>query len=450
MPENDISNWDQLCQAAEKSQQRHKVPGIVVGVLHNGEVSTAAYGVTNLEHPLEVTDQTLFQIGSITKTFAGTLAMKLVEAGKLDLDAPVRTYLPDFKVLDPEASEKVSLRHLMTHTSGWVGDLFIDTGTGDDAPAKYMAEMAELEQMAPLGQIWSYNNSGFYLLGYVIEQVTGKSFPAALQEMILEPLELSNTFFDPADVLTHRFAAGHVGGQVARPWALPRAAYPAGGITCSVHDLLAYARFHMGDGRRENGDRLLEQDSLAQMQSPVVTVWQEEKWGLTWSVDDTHGTRLVSHSGGTNGQGAQLLMAPEDQFALAIFTNSDNGEIVVDEVTHHALKTYLGIKPAAPEPQEVAEEELAPLVGTYTRPFADIHVGLLGGRLIAQLIYKRGFPAKDSPPSPSPPPFTLCLIEEDRLMILDGPMKFGKADIIRNPDGTIGWVRTGRLHRKVE
>ena len=325
MPDNKPSTWDQLCRAAEKSQQDHKVPGVVIGVMHNGEVQTAGFGVTNLDHPLEVTDETLFQIGSITKTFVGTLTMKLVEAGTLDLDAPVRTYLPDFKVADPEASERATLRHLVTHVSGWAGDLFIDTGPGDDAPAKYMAKMADLEQLAPLGQVWSYNNAGFYLLGYIIEKVTGQSFPAALQEMVLEPLGLTNTYFDPADVLTHRFASGHVGGRVARPWALPRAAYPAGGITCSVHDLLAYAQFHMGDGSLESGDRLLKKDSLVQMQTPEVTVWKEEKWGLTWSVDDTYDTRLVSHGGGTNGQGSYLIFAPAHQFALAVFTNSDDG-----------------------------------------------------------------------------------------------------------------------------
>jgi CubicO group peptidase (beta-lactamase class C family) len=253
----------------------------VIGVLQDDQVRTAGFGFTNLDHPLKVTDGTLFQIGSITKTYVGTLTMKLVEAGELDLDTTVRTYLPDFKVADAEASEKATLRHLMTHTSGWVGDLFIDTGSGDDAPAKYMAEMAGLEQLAPLGQFFSYNNAGFSLLGVVIEKVTGKSFPAALQELLLEPLGLESTFFDPADVITHRFASGHVEGRVARPWALPRAIYPAGGITCSVHDLLAYAQFHMGDGRLEGGDRLLKQDSLVQMQTPVVTVWKEEKWGLT-------------------------------------------------------------------------------------------------------------------------------------------------------------------------
>ncbi len=98
MPENETSTWDQLCETADEFRQRHNIPGVVVGVLHNGEIKAAGFGVTNLEHPLEVTDQTLFQIGSITKTFTGTAIMKLVEEGQADLEATVRTYLPKFQV----------------------------------------------------------------------------------------------------------------------------------------------------------------------------------------------------------------------------------------------------------------------------------------------------------------------------------------------------------------
>ncbi len=303
--------------------------------------------------------------------------------------------------------------------------------------------------MAPIGQVWSYNNAGFSLLGNVIEAITEKSFQAALQEMIFEPLGLKNTYFDPGDVITHRFASGHVAGQVARPWPLPRAVYPAGGITCSVHDLLAYAAFHMGDGHLADGEQLLQKDSLVQMQTPIITLWEKEGWGLTWAVDDTYETRLVSHSGGTNGQGTQLIFAPGRDFAIAIFTNSDQGGRLIEDVARQALKAYLAIEIEDPEPLGATEEELAPFVGEYSRPFADIYLGMLGGRLIGKIIYKMGFPDKDFPPPPAPPPATLDLIAEDRLMVLDGPMKSGTAEIIRNPDGSIGWLRFGRIHKRV-
>ena len=449
MFENEPSRWDQLCAFTEESRLQHDVPGVVLGILHSGEIKIAGFGVTNVEHPLEVTGQTLFQVGSISKTFTGTLIMKMVENGEIDLDATVRSYLPDFRVADEEASEKVTIRHLLTHTSGWSGDFFLNTGPGDDAAAKYVSEMAGLEQLAPIGQVWSYNNAGFVLLGHVIEVISGKSYQEALREAILEPLGLRNTFFDPGDVITYRFATGHNNGQVARPWPLPRAVYPAGGITCTAGDLLAYARFHMGNGLLVNGERLLEKESLAQMQTPAATVWKKEQWGLTWAVDDTCDDRLVSHGGGTMGQVSKLLFAPDHDFAVVVFTNSESGSQVTLEVTRRALKDFLVIEITDPEPIGASEKALAAYVGDYSRPFADIHLCLLGGRLIGQAIIKMGFPDKDSPPPPAPPPFTLGLIEEDRLMILDGPMSSSTAEIIRNADGSIGWLRAGRLHKRI-
>jgi CubicO group peptidase (beta-lactamase class C family) len=446
---NTSERWDRLCQFTEEKRLEHKVPGVLVGILQDGAVVTAGFGVTNVDHPLEVTPDTLFQIGSITKTFTGTLIMKLVEEGKMDLDATVRTYLPDFKVANEQVSQQVTIQHLLTHTSGWFGDFFHDTGPGDDAGARYVADMAGLEQLAPIGQVWSYNNAGFYLAGHIIETVTGQPYQQALRKVVLEPLGLEHLYFDPGDVITHRFATGHNGMQVARPWPLPRAAYPAGGITANIADLLAYAKFHMGDGSTPDGARLLRPELLAQMQTPQFTVWKQESWGLTWSLNDTYGTRLVSHGGGTMGQVSQLILVPERQFAVAVFTNAGEGGQVTLAVTRWILDEYLGIKMSDPQPLDVGEAELYPYVGSYSRPSMDIHLGLLGGRLIGQVIYKLGFPAKDSPVPPPPPPFTLSLCEKDRLIVLDGPGKSGTADILRRADGSIGWLRYGRIHKRI-
>ncbi|MFN2116348.1 MAG: serine hydrolase domain-containing protein [Candidatus Promineifilaceae bacterium] len=450
MLEQEQSKWDQICAYTDEIRLQYDVPGAALGILYNGEVKAAGFGITNVDNPLEVTDHTLFQVGSISKTFTGTLIMKLVEEGVIDLDAPVRTYLPEFKVADEEASEKVTVRHLMIHTSDWFGDYFLDTGAGDDAAARYVEAMVDLEQLAPLGEVWSYNNAGFHVLGLIIEMVSGKSFQELLRETVLDPLGLQNTFLDPGDVITYRFATGHSDGKVARPWPLPRAAYPVGGIVCDVYDLLAYARFHMGEGTAPNGQRILRKDSLSAMQTPNVTVWKGEKWGLTWAVDETYESRLVSHSGGTKGQISRLVLVPERDFAVAIFTNSESGGQVTRAVVRKALQLYLGIELNVPEAVEVPEEELAAFAGNYNRPYADIFLGMLGGRLVGRMVEKMGFPDKDIPPQAAPPPFTVGLVEEDRLMVLDGPMKSSLIDVIRKEDGSIGWLRAGRLHKRIE
>src|SRR5437773_10112874 len=116
---------------------RYHVPGIAIGVLHDGDEDIAAYGVTNLEHPLPVDADTLFQIASITKTITATVVMRLVERDALDLDAPVRRYLPEFRLRDEDAAPRATPRHLVTHTGGWLGHSFADSGWVDGALARY-------------------------------------------------------------------------------------------------------------------------------------------------------------------------------------------------------------------------------------------------------------------------------------------------------------------------
>jgi CubicO group peptidase (beta-lactamase class C family) len=447
--END--NWARLGELVAQLMDKTGVPGVCVGILHQGEVATAGFGVTNAEHPLPVTDETLFQIGSITKTFTGTALMRLVEAGQVELDATLRTYLPEFKVSDEAAAARATVRHLLTHMSGWEGDYFHATGAGDDALARYVADMAGLTQLAPPATVWSYNNAAFSVVGRIIEVLTGKTYEAALKELVLEPLGLQHSFFDPGDLITYRFAVGHhaggAGAQVARPWPLPRSAYPAGGITCHVQDLLRYARFHLGDGRAEGETRLLSAEAMAAMHSPQAAVWGKETWGLSWSVDDTAGVRVVSHAGGTNGQSTLLLLVPERAFALAVLTNADRGGMVIHKLSQWVLKQYLELDMPDPTPIEASVEDLAAYGGRYSRPAADIELGILGGRLIGQMILKMHFPTEDSPVPPSPPPASLGLCEKDRLLVLDGGAQGEKMDILRKPDGSIGWLRSGgRIH----
>ncbi len=441
-----LDAWVELTQFAQSRIEATQVPGVAVGVLHQGKVMAVGFGVTNVEHPLPVTDTTLFQIGSITKTFTGTLAMRLVEEGKLDLDAPVRRYVPDFRVVDADASAQVTIRQLLTHMGGWEGDFFLDTGPGDDALAKYVAAMAELPQNVAPGCHWSYNNAGFGLLGYVIARVTGQSFEAALKTMVLEPLGMAHAFIEPSDVMTHRFVVGHgmtpEGPVVQRPWPLARATWPEGGLITHVHDLLRYARFHLGDaGVAQPG--LLSAAGVKQMQTAQVTLVGDECWGLSWGLNRVDGVQTVAHSGGTLGQITQLLLAPERQFAVTVLTNAQQGNLVTRTVTEKALELFLQVQTPRPKVLEIPAAELMQFVGRYANDFTELEIGVLAGRLIGQILPKGGFPTKDTPPGPPPPPMTLGVIAPDRLMVLDGGMVEAKADVIRRDDGSIGWLRAG-------
>jgi len=453
MTEEKSQAWTKLRAFAETALEAVGVPGASLGVLADGEMRTAGFGVNNVDHPLPVSDETFHQIGSITKTFTGTLAMRLVEQGKLDLDATVRTYLPDFKVLDEEASAGATVRHLMTHTAGWAGDVFRDTGEGDDALAEYVARMDDLEQLAPLGTVWSYNNAGFAVLGRIVEVVTDRRFLDVLHEMLIEPLGLASTHVDIDPVITGRFAVGHQvtagGTRVIPSWILPGYVRPMGAIICTVKDILRYAAFHLGDGTSASGERLLTAESLAAMQTPQITVWGKAHWGLTWSIDEEASARRIAHGGGTSGQVSMLTLVPERRFAVAVLSNANRGSELTRDVTERALKDYLSIDVERPKPIESTDQELAQYVGLYERPFSNLEIGMLGGRLIGQITPKQGFPKPDSPLPPPPPPMTMARCEADRLLILDGPAAGGPVDVIRKEDGSIGWLRaSGRIHAR--
>ncbi len=412
------------------------------------------FGVTSVRHPLPVDEKTLFQIGSTTKTFTATAVMRLVEAGRVALDEPVRRYLPDFTMRDPEVTSRLTMRHLLTHVGGWDGDFFPDTGNGDDALARYVKLMADLPQRTPLGTIFSYNNAAFSLAGRVIEVVTGKTYEAALKELVLEPIGLKHSFLFPTEVMTHSFAVGHTTIAdktiVLRPWQLARANVPAGGVTASMIDQLRYARFHLGDGTAEDGTRILSLESIAMMQTPGDAGMLDIKMGLAWMTRDIGGVRRVFHGGGTYGQLTAFTMTPARQFALALDTNSMSGSLLNLEVTKGLVAKFLGND--EPEPAEIpmTPAQTAEYSGRYTRTLGgDIEIKTEGDKLMMQLYPIGGFPTSDTPPGPTPRPFRVGLIAEDRIAMVEPEFKDIQGEFIRNPDGSIAWLRWGgRIHAR--
>jgi CubicO group peptidase (beta-lactamase class C family) len=444
-----------ICELIPDAMKRHRVPGVAVGVLADGRDYSAGFGVTNVRHPLPVDDRTLFQIGSITKTFTATLAMRLVDGRKLDLDVPIRSYLPDFRMRDPEVTQGVTMRHLLVHTGGWQGDYFEDTGAGDDALRRYADAMAELPQLTPLGKVWSYNNSAFSLAGRVIEAIAGKTYEAALQEMVLAPLGLNHTYIFPGDVMTHSFAVGHAGLQeqaiVLRPWPLPRSAWPAGGLISSVKDQLRCARFHLGDGTAEDGTRILSRESLAEMQTPAVPAQLDTRIGLAWWIREPQGVRSIGHGGGTLGQITNLMLIPSRNFAISFLTNSGTGGLVMMDALKDAMPAVMGFR--EPEPTHIAmnAEDLKEYVGRYASVLDEIELSPgAEGVLSAQMIPHGGFPTKDSPPGPKPPPTRVAFVGADHAITLDPPLKDQHLEFLRGDRGAIEWVRAGgRIHRRM-
>ena len=435
-----MSRFEQVVDVAREQMEELSVPGVSLGILFDGEVETAALGVTSLENPLEVTADTLFQIGSITKTFVASAVVRLVEAGKVELDATVRTYLPELRLADEDAASRATVRQLLTHTGGWLGDYFESFGWGDDALERMVAALAEQPQLTPLGEVWSYNNAAFYIAGRVIEVVTGKIFEDALRDLVFDPLGMEDAYFFMDDVITRRFAVGHEKSEdsaaaVARPWAIGRAAHAAGGIVTTTPELLRYARFWA-----EGGD-FLSPESVHEMTRPQIEVGGNiDAVGLAWMLTDLGDVRLIGHGGGTKGQISWLGIVPDRRFALVILTNHNYGGILTDRVAEVAYESYLGARRPELEPVEL---DPAPYLGRYEARMADVELVQAGDGLELHYLPKGGFPTPDAPPMPPPPPATVVFASENELFAVDDVWKGERIRILRDADGRIAWMRAG-------
>ncbi|MBO0843746.1 MAG: beta-lactamase family protein, partial [Nocardioides sp.] len=227
--------------------RKHGVPGAQLGILRVGrdgaddEVVTLATGVLHAGTGQPATTDSVWQIGSISKVWTATVVMQLVDEGKIALDTPVTEIITDVSVGDPG----VTIKHLLTHSSGIDGDNFTDTGRGDDCLEKFVALLGDAAQNHPLGATWSYCNAGYVLLGRIIEVITEQTWDTAMKERLFTPLGLTHTGTLPEDAIVFAHAMGHMkGGEepvVAPVWALPRSVGPAGLITATATDVLAFA-----------------------------------------------------------------------------------------------------------------------------------------------------------------------------------------------------------------
>ena len=433
------------------AMERYHVPGVAIGMLRAGAVELESFGVTSVENPLPVDGDTLFQIASVTKTMTATVIMRLVERGALDLDAPVRRYIPAFRLRDAAAQERATVRHLVTHTGGWLGDCFADFGNGDDALERYVAARAELEQITPLGEIWHYSNSSFTLLGRLIEVVTGKTFEDATRELLFVPLGMTKSCFSANEAITHRVAVGHVivdeKPTVARPWAFPRATTPVGGIVSTANDLMRYARFHLGDGTAPDGARLLSRASVDLMRTPLADADLDRKVGVSWFVRTVGGVRLQYHGGVAIGQQGVLMLAPDRGEAVTVQTNSARGGLLHQDVTTWWQRQRLDLKVPEPVYIELDKTRYTEYADRYLAELSDAELELSDTGLVYRTFSHNKLGVQPKPPDP--PPSRVAFTSDARFTLLDGPLKDTRGEFLRGPDGRVRYMRVGgRVYRR--
>lgn len=377
----------------------HGVPGAQLAVLDGDALVEASAGVLSLRTNCPVTPDALFLPGSIGKLYTATLVMMLVDEGALDLDEPIRTYLPDFRVKDAAALEVVTPRHLLSHTSGFDGDHFTDTGRGDDALALYVEGCAELPQIAAPGLIWSYSNSGYSILGRIVEVLNDKVFEDVLRERIFGPLGLEHSVSFADEAIVHPTAVGHDPDPedpsrlvVSTPWGLHRAFGPMGSaLVASAGDVLRFVQLHLDGGVSPSGERLLAEATVTDMQREQARLVDDvlgEAWGLGWILDRWGEVHVIGHDGNSIGQNAFMRVAPAERFGFCLQTNVGSALLLYRELASWLFGERFGVGPKGDveELPDLSVGEPDRYVGRYEREGLQLDVTTNDSRLFATIV----------------------------------------------------------------
>jgi CubicO group peptidase (beta-lactamase class C family) len=361
------------------------VPGAAFGVARDDEIVTGAAGLLHRGTGYPVTADSWFQVGSITKVFTVTLVMQLVDDGLIDLDTPVVTYLEGFDVGSETANATITVRHLLSHTSGIDGDYFADFGRGLDACARYVASLPEVGMLYEPDALFSYCNSGFSVLGLLLERLRGKDYDTILTERLLTPLGIAGGTLAEQAIL-HRSAVGHVPGADDGPavpesrWALPYASSSVGStLFTDPAGLIAFAHMHLAGGVAPDGTRILSEASVAEMQRPyrsLPAIGQTVAVGASWFVYGWDGETVIGHTGGTRGQFSYLFVHPDSRSIVVALTNGPGAGQVFAEFVVPLLAELAGITP--PEfptpPQDPPPMDTERLRGSYAHYELEIDV----------------------------------------------------------------------------
>lgn len=378
----------------EELVAKHRVPGAVAAVCQDGQLSTAAAGVANLNTGVPMTVDTAYLAGSITKVWATTLFLTFVEEGLLDLDVPIVSYAPDIQFgADVDVARSLTFRHLLNHSSGVdSSDLLVQSRPYPEGVEDYLGPLAGAGKLTEPGVVSSYNNAGWIVAELVLRRLTGKNFVQHLRQRVVDRLGLQRTVFSAREAMLYRTAIGSFPAGDGTHQPTPQFMYPdswavPGTMTITtVEDTIAFLRMHLADGVLPDGDRLLSHQSIRAMQTPTSPnpTGPDSGFGLGWIYNQQDGARVLSHGGGSPGGAAHALISPEDDFAMAAFVNSGAGGPLHDELIHLVLPSRPS--PLAAQTGEIRRDvPLEPFIGKFSRVTMRTQVTRDSGQLVVQL-----------------------------------------------------------------
>lgn len=352
---------------------RHDVVGAALAVLTDGQLYEFASGRGDVRLAAPMTTESLCLVGSTTKVLTATLVMQLVDEGVVALDDPVRRFLPEARIAD-----SITVEQLLSHTSGMDLGPYSDYGRGDDAVARYVAELDPGAEISRPGERWGYSNAGYVVAGRLIEVLRGTNWDEAMRQCLLGPAGLAQSATLPEHALLHPLSLPHLNGAgspaVCATWGIAgRAMGPTGStLAMSAGDLVRFARLHLAGGIGSEGSRVLSSDSVLRMRQACTEVTPgspfADHWGLGWYAADWGGVQMWGHSGHNLGAGSHLAVFPDQDGALGLVFNTIPG----DAGLHHELFSTLSgdlFGASKPDPwfpvTELSDDELSLVTGRY-------------------------------------------------------------------------------------
>ena len=400
------------------------VPGACAGIIIDDEIVTASYGVTSVEDPVPVNSATLFQVGSITKTFVSTLMLMLADEGLVSFDDPVAKHLPELGARTGLDTDAITIEHLLSHQAGFDGDHLFAQKTGD------LGDLRNAERLFEPGTGFSYNNAAFSIAGAVLEQISGERFDEFIRRRLLKPLGMHSACFAADDAIMHRVAMSHatidgasfvirrMGWQPG--WELQPIDWPAGGLIASVEHLLQWCRYQWTT------------EGLERVHTPVVNADAINDVGLDWFVRRGNDPVTIQHTGSTAGYLSALVVVPTARVGFVGLTNSTIGDAVNTAVRRWALERVAGIREADPVPDAAQTPEVAPLMGNYHAAFWELTLtaGVAPGTFVVTPA-----PRTDNAFQPPDEPMTFGFFNRDHAVSIGSP----SVRFVRFGDGWMTW-----------
>ena len=378
------------------------IPGIALAIVQGDQIAYLhGYGEAGPGKGL-VTPQTPFMIGSVTKSFTALAVMQLVDAGQVELDAPVQTYLPWFRVADPQASAQITVRHLLNQNSGFSRASGLEeemaSDLSDEAIESGVRRLGDDVLSSAPGTMYAYSNVNFNILGLIVQTLSGQSYESYIQEHIFDPLEMRHSFTSQAQALQAGMAKGHLmwfGIPFAKDVPFNRGGLPNGFLISSAEDMAHFLIAQLNQGHYGNRSVLSPEGIQAMHQPAVPTGTSGEYYGMAWDIGENDGKPVVYHSGDNANFSSYVIMQPEEELGVVLLENA-NGLFVNNSHSQLAKGVLAVMAGKQPQPYAAPIEAFVEPVGSLVVPvvLSVLWIAWMAYRFIRRR--KRGIPSQPS------------------------------------------------------